>query len=79
MDDEALERIYREKLDEMLIAYLAEEKDLSLEEAMERYYHSRLASLIANDKEGVQYLDYKTLVQMLTEYEPELFEKQPAE
>ena len=76
MDDEALERVYREKLDEMLIAYLAEVKELSLEEAMERYYHSRLASLIAENKEGIQYLDYKTLVQTLLEYEPELFEKQ---
>ena len=59
----------------MLIAYLAEVKNLNLEEAMERYYQSRLASLIADNKEGIQYLDYKTLVQMLIEYEPELFQR----
>ena len=72
--EEALEKIYLEKLDEMLIAYLAKVRDTSLEEAMELYYRSRLASLIADNREGVQYLDYKTLVQMLLEYEPELFE-----
>ena len=43
MDEETLEYMYREELDERLIAYLAKVKNLSLFKAMDIYYHSRMA------------------------------------
>lgn len=73
MDGEALERVYQENLEERIIAYLSETKDISLEAAMDIYYHSRLADKIYRGIEGVQYLDYKVLVQILCETEQELF------
>ena len=69
MDDKALEQIYQENLEERLIAYLAEIKNLSLEDAMTAYYGSALAEKIHNGTEGVQYLDYKVLAQILCETE----------
>ena len=56
------------------MAYLAEMKDLSLEKAMDLYYHSRIARLIGEEAQGIQYLDDKVLIQMMLENEPELFE-----
>ena len=76
MDDATLEKFYREELDEKLIAQLAKAKDLSLEKAMDIYYHSRMAEMIGNGECGIQYLDYKVLVQMMLDTEPELFESQ---
>ena len=73
MNEETLEWTYREELDEKLIAYLAEVKDIPLEKAMDIYYHSRIARLIGEGAQGIQYLDYKVLVQMMLENEPELF------
>lgn len=73
MDGEAIEKVYQESLEERMIAYLAETKGISLESAMDIYYHSVLAGKIHNGVEGVQYLDYKVLVQILCETEKELF------
>lgn len=74
MNDATLEKSYREELDEKLIAYLAKVKNLSLEKAMNIYYHSRMAEMIGNGVYGIQYLDYKVLIQMMLDTEPELFE-----
>lgn len=74
MDGEALERVYQENLEERIIAYLSEEKEMSLEAAMDVYYHSKLADKIHRGVGGVQYLDYKVRVQILCETEMELFE-----
>lgn len=65
MDGEILEKVYQENLEERLIAYLAEIEHISLEEAMNLYYHSKLADKIHRGMEGIQYLDYKVLAQML--------------
>ncbi len=73
MDDKTLEQIYQENLEERIIAYLSEIKSISLEEAMDIYYHSTLADKIHQGVEGVQYLDYKVLVRILCETEEELF------
>ncbi len=43
MNPDVIEKVYQENLEERLISYLAESKDISLEEAMEIYYNSRLA------------------------------------
>ncbi|MCM1122366.1 MAG: hypothetical protein NC416_07275 [Eubacterium sp.] len=72
MDGEMLERVYQENLEERIIAYLSETKGISLENAMDIYYHSALADKIHRGVEGVQYLDYKVLVQILCETEKDL-------
>ena len=77
MDERALEQVYQENLEERLIARLAEQNGLSLEEAMDLYYHSKLADKIHQGKEGIQYLDYKVLAQILRDTEGELFPKDP--
>ena len=45
---------------------------ISLEEAMQVYYSSKLSDKIHSGTEGVQYLDYKVLAQILVETEPSL-------
>lgn len=73
MDGEMLEKYYQENLEEKIIAYLAEVKHITLQQAMDIYYHSQLADKIHQGKEGIQYLDYKVLVEILYQTEPELF------
>lgn len=73
MNGETLERVYQENLEERIIAYLSYTRGLSLEAAMDIYYNSVLADKIHQGVEGVQYLDYKVLVQILCETEKELF------
>lgn len=74
MNGETLERVYQENLEERIIAYLSDTRGLSLEAAMDIYYNSVLADKIHQGVEGVQYLDYKVLVQILCETEKELLE-----
>ncbi len=71
MDENVLEQVYQEKLEERIIAQLAKEKAISLEKAMQIYYGSELADKIHNGMEGIQYLDYRVLTQILEETEPE--------
>ena len=72
MDEEVLERVYKESLEERIIAHLSETRNISLEAAMNIYYCSKLADKIHQGVEGIQYLDYKILVQILCETEKEL-------
>ena len=67
MNEAALENVYSENLEERIISCLAEKKNLSLDEAMDVYYRSRLAKKIQQGVEGIQYLDYKVLGQMILE------------
>lgn len=69
VDGDVLEKVYQERLEERIIAYLAQQKNCSLEEAMDLYYHSELADKINQGQEGIQYLDYKVLAQILMEME----------
>ncbi len=73
MDDKVLEQVYQEGLEERIISYLAESNGISLEEAMSIYYSSNLADKIHEGREGVQYLDFKVLAEILKETEPQLF------
>lgn len=75
MSDEALEKFYQEGLEERLIGNVAKEKRISLEDAMDIYYRSKLAQKIYDGKEGVQYLDYRVLTRLLFDTEQELFQK----
>ncbi len=74
MDDKILEQVYQENLEERLIAFISEKNDIPLEKAMEIYYRSKLSDKINQGNEGIQYLDYKVLADLLQESEPELFE-----
>lgn len=72
-DGNVLEKAYRESLEESIVAYLSEVKDIPLEDAMEKYYSSDLAEKIHEGTYGIQYLDYKNLVDILIETEPDIF------
>ena len=73
MDDRILEQTYQERLEERLIARIADRHGISLEKAMDIYYNSSLAETIHWDLYGIQYLDYKVLAQILQDTEPEWF------
>lgn len=75
MDVNQLENIYQENLEERIMSYLAETEHISYEESMKIYYRSKLSTKIQEGREGIQYLDYKVLVSILKETEPELFQK----
>ena len=74
MNEEMLESIYQENLEERIIACLAETCGFSYEKAMDLYYSSKLSDKIYLGKNGIQYLDYKVLVQILLETEKELLD-----
>jgi hypothetical protein len=74
VDDRILEQTYQENLEERLIAYIADQHGFSLEKAMDIYYSSDLAEKIHNGIDGIQYLDYKVLGQILQETEPGRFQ-----
>ena len=73
MDGNRLESVYRENLEERIMLYLAETEDISYEKSMEIYYGSKLSGKIQEGREGIQYLDYKVLADILKETEPNLF------
>ena len=73
MNESMLERTYQENLEERLITAIAQQRNISLEKAMDIYYCSQLAAKIHEGREGVQYLDHKVLAQILFETEPGLF------
>ena len=66
---------YKEGLEESVIARLADVKALPLDEAMDIYYRSRLATQISEGKLGLEFLSPEYLVDDLIENEPELFSK----
>ena len=74
MDGNKLESVYKENLEERIMLYLKEIEDISYEKSMEIYYRSKLSKKIEEGKLGIQYLDYKVLVDILRETEQELFE-----
>ena len=73
MEEAVLEDLYQERLEERIIEYLSEKRCIDYQSAMEIYYNSQLAGKIHEGRNGVQYLDYKVLVDVLEETEPELF------
>lgn len=69
MEEAVLERAYQERLEERIIAHIAESQNITLQAAMDLYYNSRLADKIAVGEYGMQYLDYKVLAQLVVETE----------
>ncbi len=68
-----LEKFYIQSLDNDIIEYLAEKKEIDIRIAMDIYYKSLLCKQVHNGENGIQYLDYKYLVEDLIENEKELF------
>lgn len=73
INQELLSEEYKQNLEESIIVYLSEIKNLELRIAMDIYYRSKLASQISEGIYGIENLDYKYLVQDLIDNEPELF------
>lgn len=65
--------IYKQNLEESIIEYLSEKKNIELRQAMHIYYLSRLARQIEQGDYGIENMDYKYLAEDLIENEPELF------
>jgi hypothetical protein len=66
---------YKERLEERIIAWLAEKAALSLDEAMDVYYSSRLARQIEEGDLGLENMDPKYLAEDLMENESELLNR----
>ena len=64
---------YKERLEESIIAYLAEIRCVTPDEAMDIYYRSRLSRQIDQGLFGIENMDYKYLANDLVENEPNLF------
>ena len=60
-----LEAFYKEHLEESIIKQLSKQENISLDEAMNLYYNSKLANYIHEGKYDIQYLDYKVLTDNL--------------
>ena len=73
VDKKELRDIYLTFLEENIIIKLAEVKNLDNRIAMEKYFNSKLCQQINGGLYGIEYLDYKYLVNDLIENEPELF------
>lgn len=73
IDKNLLSEEYKQNLEENIIAYLSEIKNLELRNSMDIYYRSKLSAQIAEGIYGIENLDYKYLVQDLIDNEPELF------
>ena len=75
-DYKDLTAVYRQNLEESIIACLAKMKTLDLRKAMDIYYKSRLAKHINAGKYGIDNMDARYLAEDLLENEPELFKEQ---
>lgn len=72
-DKNNLDILYKQNLEESIIQYLSEIKEIELRQAMDIYYHSKLAEQIEKGTYGIENMDYKYLAQDLIENETELF------
>ena len=73
MDKSKLDKTYKELLEEKIIDYLSQVKNISYRDAMDKYYKSKLSKQIEDGVYGIDNLDYRYLVNDLIENEAELF------
>ena len=73
MEKNKLDRIYKELLEEKIIKQLATQQELSIRDAMDIYYKSKLSQQINDGSYGIENMDYRYLARDLIENEPELF------
>ena len=67
--------IYKQNLEDNIITQIAKVKNISLRDALNIYYKSRLARQINDGSYGIENMDYKYLANDLIENESELFTK----
>ncbi|MDR1187113.1 MAG: hypothetical protein LBK95_06625 [Bifidobacteriaceae bacterium] len=77
LDTKALEAAYRDRLEADIITCVAALTGLGQREAMDAYYHSRLAREIDNDDYGIRYLGPEVLAADLLANEADLFASRP--
>ena len=73
-DQKELKKVYLRNLEESIISRLAEVKEIDIDTAMQIYYSSELSGQIERGEYGIEYLDYKNLVDELIETEMNLFD-----
>lgn len=73
IDKDVLDKTYKELLEEKIINNLAKEKKISIRQAMDVYYRSKLSQQINDGSYGIENMDYRYLVQDMIENEPNLF------
>lgn len=69
-----LRKVCRQTLEEAIILRLSKVKSLSLDRAMDIYYHSRLSQEVSQGAFGIDNLSPEYLVDDLIENESALFE-----
>jgi len=74
-DYKELTAVYRQNLEESIIACLAQMMSQDLRKAMDIYYKSKLAKQINAGMYGIDNMDARYLAADLMENEPELFEQ----
>lgn len=72
-DKKNLEFIYKQNLEDDIISYISQQKNIDLRNAMNIYYKSRLAKQISEGLYGIENMDYKYLADDLMENESGLF------
>lgn len=73
VDKKELRDVYITYIEEDIIKKIAEDIGIDNRAAMEIYYSSKLCRQIACGEYGIEYMDYKYLVNDLIQNEPELF------
>ena len=72
VDKKALEKVYKQNLENDIINAISEMKGIELRKAFDIYYSSKLAEQISNDSYGIENMDAKYLAEDLIENEPVL-------
>ena len=69
MDQNALHELYLQNLERDIITILAQKRNISLREATDVYYHSKLAEQIEQGAYGIEFLSPQYLTNDLIENE----------
>lgn len=72
-DRKQLSELYKQNLENDIIKFLADMKQIELRKAFDIYYSSKLAEEIAEGTYGIENMDAKYLAEDLIENEAELF------
>ncbi len=68
-----MDSVYKQNLEDDIITQVAKIKNISLRDALNIYYKSRLARQINDGSYGIENMDFKYLANDLIENESELF------
>ena len=69
MSKHDLDVIYKQNLESSIIEYVAKDMNITVREAMDYYYSSKLSEQIQSGENGIENLDYKYLANDLMENE----------